>query len=324
MDELAGQFAGIGPVLRAPYRNTYDRPSRSLGAAADRAAAERAARDWRGFDLVHLNKQNLEDGLDLLRAAGLAGRPTVCTVHLTQTARYLEARFAGARDFVARRALLRYPGIFAAVLEKRRAELAQFLGPAGRVVAIPNGVPVPAAAAAPGSRGRFRVVGVGRMVPQKRPLLFLEHAAEIVRQVPGAEVVWVGDGPLAPEWDRAVAAAGMEGKITRAGWRDDVGAFLAEADLFLHVAEYEGLPLAILEAMAAGLPCAVTRNLADELDCLNPGNRWIVGETAWGEVFADRARLAAMGAAARETIRERYSCGAMAAAYEELYRRAGA
>ena len=45
-------------------------------------------------DVVHLNKQNLEDGLDLLRALDRCGLPSVCTIHLTQTARYLRGKLS--------------------------------------------------------------------------------------------------------------------------------------------------------------------------------------------------------------------------------------
>ena len=49
------------------------------------------------------------------------------------------------------------------------------------------------------------------------------------------------------------------------GWQTDVLPYFAAGDLLLHVAEFEGLPFAVIEAMAAGLACAVTRELASEI-----------------------------------------------------------
>ena len=94
MDELCASFAEIGAVTRSPYRNTYDYRGRSLATVLNFAASNRVARQWKALapDVIHLNQQNLEDGLDLLRAAWLAQRPHLTTIHLTQTARYLRAK----------------------------------------------------------------------------------------------------------------------------------------------------------------------------------------------------------------------------------------
>ena len=100
MDELCGRFGKIGTVLRQDYTNTYDRRFRSIASYLDSGAARAASESWKKFapDIVHLNKQNLEDGLDLLRAAGECGLPSVCTIHLTQSAKYLRARTPWIRD----------------------------------------------------------------------------------------------------------------------------------------------------------------------------------------------------------------------------------
>src|SRR5205823_6301315 len=134
MDELAANLGLFARVIRAPYRNTYDRPMRSLATCFNRAESARIAGEWRALepDVVHLNKQNLEDGLDLMRAVRLSALPSMCTIHLTQTARYLRAKVAWLRDRIARAALRRYPGVIVAVQEARRAGLARFVGPGVR------------------------------------------------------------------------------------------------------------------------------------------------------------------------------------------------
>jgi glycosyltransferase involved in cell wall biosynthesis len=333
MDELAHSFAQTGEVHRSEYMNTYDRRGRSLSAFFDRRTARQLAEDWQRIapDIVHVNKQNLEDGLEMLRAAPQSGLPSLATVHLTQSARYLGAQFALLRDAVARRALSSYPGMLVTVLEERRRDLDQFLGTSS-CRTVQNGVPLLDLTTRAAARTRRRpelgvdeatllVIAVGRMVPQKRPLLFLEHAARLHRERTKVRCLWIGDGVLSKEWDRAVAERGLNGVVQRLPWQSDPSSFLLAADLFLHVAEFEGLPLAVLEAMSAGLPCAITANLRTEMPFLNDSNSIAVDDDgAWIAALADRERLACLGTAARQLAEERFSFDTMAGGYEALYR----
>src|SRR5882762_5112973 len=93
MDELAASLAGIGKVVRAPYRNFYDHRTRILATAFNRNTSRRIAALWQALhpNVVHVNKQNLEDGLDLLCAANLLPIKTLCTIHITQSAKFLGA-----------------------------------------------------------------------------------------------------------------------------------------------------------------------------------------------------------------------------------------
>ena len=336
MDELAAAFAGIGEVHRSDYVNTYDRRGRSLASWLDGATARRAAEQWRALapDVIHLNKQNLEDGLDLVAAASRCGLPSLCMIHITQTARYLRAVLAGPRDFVSRRALRAFPGMFATTPESRVRDLAEFLGDGARVRMVPNGVPIPETAKLAAARqpkraelgiadGELLCVAVGRMVPQKRPLLFLEIAERIHRSLPHTRFLWVGDGALTGEWDAWVAARNLGHAIRRLPWQSDAAGLLAAADVFLHVAEFEGLAFAILEALAAGLPCAITPNLLAEMPFLDAANSIAIDDgDAWMHTLRDPARLSAIGRAARRLAEDRFSFARMAEDYEVLYRQA--
>jgi glycosyltransferase involved in cell wall biosynthesis len=158
------------------------------------------------------------------------------------------------------------------------------------------------------------------MVPQKRPITFLEYATRILERLPHARFVWVGDGKLAPEWDRWVAQRQLGNVIHRLPWRENVRDVLFAADAFLHVAEYEGLPLAILEALSAGLPCAISPNLLREMPFLNETNSVAIDEKgAWAEILTDPAELAMRGKRARQLAGEQFSFDIMAARYETLY-----
>ena len=324
MDELASAFAEIGNVLRSKYVNTYDRRGRSLAGWLDGSTARRVAAEWQVHrpDVIHLNKQNLEDGLDLVEAAALSALPGLCMIHVTQSARYLRALFAGPRDWVARRVLRKFPGLLVTTPESRVRDLGEFLGDGSRVRMVPNGVPIPEAG---GQRaeGDLLCVAVGRMVPQKRPMLFLQLAERIYRELPAARFLWVGDGSLCGAWDEWVKQRDLGKVITRLPWRKDVPALLSTADVFLHVAAFEGLAFAILEALAAGLPCAITPNLLAEMPFLDGTNSIAIDEDgAWLQVLRDRERLRAIGLNARRLAEEKFSFDRMAAGYEALYREA--
>jgi glycosyltransferase involved in cell wall biosynthesis len=334
MDELAEKCSHFARVIRANYRNTYDHLGRSLSTRFNWLTSRRIAEEWKGLDpdIIHLNKQNLEDGLDLLRAARHCAMPSICTIHLTQNARYLGAKAARLRNWIARNALCKYGGTIVAVQETRRAALEEFVGRCARTRAIFNGVPLPDSEELRSLREAKRlelglnnddllVLGLGRLVEQKRPSVFLELARKLNGQLPMTKFLWVGDGKFSQQWDEWVARAKLGDVISRTGWQFGVLPFLAAADLLLHVAKYEGLPLAIIEAMAARVPCAVTSDLAREFPLFDAKNVLFVDNgLPFVEKLRDRGALATIASNARQLVEDRLSLEAMTASYEQLYR----
>lgn len=333
MDELANSFSAFGTVQRTRYHDIHASYGHSVASHLNYWTAARSAWEWRysRADFLHINKQTLEDGLDLLRAARLSGVPNLCTIHLTQSAKDQRSRFAGVRDCLAKHALRVYPGLLVAVLERRRRDLLDFLGPTPRVRLVPNGVPMfdlrqkgPVRSAKREELGfsekKLVFLAMGRMMQQKRPLLFLETAQRIHRTLPEARFVWIGDGPLVPEWDRWVAEHNMSAIVHRIPWQLDVLPFLFSADIFLHVAEFEGLPLGLLEAMSAGLPVMLTSNLLGEMPFLHRGDA-LCFEDSEEEILAlrSRERLQSIGLSGRRLAEAEFSFGKMAESYEMLY-----
>jgi glycosyltransferase involved in cell wall biosynthesis len=108
--------------------------------------------------------------------------------------------------------------------------------------------------------------------------------------------------------------------VHRLPWQSDVQRLLLAADVFLHVAEFEGLPLAILEAMSAGLPCAITSNLLEEMPFFDKTNALsIEPDNAWLAMLSKHDRLCELGRTARELVEKEFSYETMAERYEVLY-----
>src|SRR5262249_15154619 len=169
-------------------------------------------------------------------------------------------------------------------------------------------------------KGDFLVLGVGRLVAQKRPFLFLDTAMKLHKRVPNARFLWIGDGNLVPQWKNAITRALLEGIISTTGWQANVLPYLLAGDLLLHAAEFEGLPLAVIEAMAAGLACAVTRDLASEMPFFNEDNVLFIDDI---EHLAEQLRnpllLANIVRGGRRLIEDKLDLNKMAESYERLY-----
>ena len=152
------------------------------------------------------------------------------------------------------------------------------------------------------------------------PFEFLKIAQKLRVHFPAAKFLWVGDGALLAPWKDWVAREKLESVISCAGWQADALPFLAAGDLLLHVAEYEGLPLAIIEAMATGLPCAVTRNFASEIELFDESNVIFFDQPEnLAEKLKDSIAMAGVAEKAHRLVRNQLSLENMINAYEQLY-----
>src|SRR5437660_12574681 len=108
--------------------------------------------------------------------------------------------------------------------------------------------------------------------------------------------------------------------MSRVGCRWAVISLLFAGDLLLHVARYEGLPLAVAEAMAAKVACAVTRDLAQELPLLDENNVLFVDDLpGLLKSLQDPMRLKAIAAQGRKLAEKELSLRKMVASYERVY-----
>jgi glycosyltransferase involved in cell wall biosynthesis len=114
------------------------------------------------------------------------------------------------------------------------------------------------------------VVGhVGNFYPVKNHDLLISTFAEINRRHPNSALLLVGDGPLRPHIEERVAALGLTDRVIFAGPRSDVPRLLTGAvDIFMFPSLFEGLPIAVIEAQAAGLPILLSDRVSAEVDIL--------------------------------------------------------
>jgi glycosyltransferase involved in cell wall biosynthesis len=167
------------------------------------------------------------------------------------------------------------------------------------------------------------VVGaVGRLTYQKAPEDFVAAVAALDRaDVTG---VWVGGGELADQVDALASAAGRQ--VVLAGERADVPELLPAFDVFALPSRYEGLPTAVAEAMACGVPVVATAVNA-VADLVEPGVTGMLVPPARPELMADAIRYvidspaesARMVAAARARVGGRYGIRALARALAAAY-----
>jgi glycosyltransferase involved in cell wall biosynthesis len=182
-----------------------------------------------------------------------------------------------------------------------------------RSTVIPNAVDVAAALPRNGAaRSRVEIVSVGRLAEQKNfPALIA--AASLLP--PGrAHVCVLGDGPQRPLLDRLIADAGLEQTVDLHGEVSDVRPFLAGADVFVLSTHFEGMPISLLEAMAASLPIVASDvNGLDEVvidgttGFLVPPDDPAALAAALRRLIDDPVKRRAFGQAAHERALERFS-----------------
>lgn len=137
------------------------------------------------------------------------------------------------------------------------------------VEVVVQGIDLGAAQSGPAARAEARrmlglgadeaVVGtVGNFTAKKDQAMLLTAFATVVASCPGARLVLVGGGPLEGELRSCAARLGISSSVCFAGVRPDVVQLLPAFDVFALSSRYEGLPIALLEALASGLPVVAT------------------------------------------------------------------
>jgi glycosyltransferase involved in cell wall biosynthesis len=170
------------------------------------------------------------------------------------------------------------------------------------------------------------VLSVARLQPAKGIDDLVEAAARLRERLPGLRVAVAGSGPQEEELRARIERAGLSEAFRLLGTRSDVGSLLAAADAFCLPSRHEGLPISLLEAMQAGLPCVATRvggipGLVDDgVDALlvEPADADGLAE-ALARVLSDHELAVQLGQRGQALVRRRYNVAAAAASYADIY-----
>lgn len=204
-----------------------------------------------------------------------------------------------------------------------------------KISIIPNGVDAPffqeVAPMAPVASSRpFRILTVGRLSPQKRMDILLEAVAMLKTQNPSCPVqLWiVGDGPLRTKLEEQAKALGIAADVSFFGWQnqENLRNFYSSADIFVLSSAYEGMPLVLLEAMAAGLPVVASKVSGTE-EVIRHGENGFLVPTCNSRILSEKITTLIFDDRLRETFSKaslasvgRYNWRDAAASYLELCR----
>jgi len=250
-EELARQAEKRGlTVERIQCRGRWDRQS---------IRAIRETLRSRNIDLLHTHGYKA-DIYGYLAARGLR-IPIVGTCHLW-TRETPAVRFYDFLSSLFLRRFDRVVGVSEAIAESlRRSGIRQ-----SKISVIDNGIDLSVfsgaratLAAEIGKRQRLLVGTVGRLVEQKGLVYFLQAAREVLLEFPDALFVVVGDGPDREKLERHAGELGIQQSVVFTGKYIDMPGAYASLDVFVLASIDEGMPMAVLEALASSRPVVATR-----------------------------------------------------------------
>lgn len=276
------------------------------------------------IDVVHANSPNTALAARLAR--GLQGPPVLTTAHGSWRP-WTKPLVARLFDWGSDRVM----GCSEALT---RDLVIHGLDP-GKAVTVHNGIPFRDEAPEPGWRPAARrelglsdaepvVLAVARLSVEKGLSILIQAMPEVWKQHPGAWLLIAGDGPEREALEAQAAVLG--GRIRFLGLRSDVPRLLAAADAFALPSLTEGLPLALAEAMGAGVP-AVASEVGGVPELIRDGESGMLVPPGDPGMLAARitlllseaSRASAMARAGRERVRAEFTLERMLGRFEALY-----
>lgn len=277
-----------------------------------------------GVALLHVHAGIGWEGHDLVRHGKAAGLPVVRTEHLP----YL---LTSPVQQAAYRAMLHSVDARIAVSQAVRDSHVGQGG--GSQTVVRNGIAHrPAVSLAAELRATLGLLAddtiiltVARLTPQKGHDVLVAAAPAVLAGNPKAKFVLVGNGPEQANIEAAIARLGLTDRFILPGHREDIADLMAIADVFVLPSHFEGLPLAVLEAMAASVPVVAT-TIGGTIEAIGDAHPFLVPP---GDVEAlvsailqataepETAHAATVAAAARHA--EHFTAARMAAQTAEVY-----
>lgn len=324
---LVDQARALGvPVHLIPFDKRFrPGPAREVARLVER----------RGVDVVHAHGLVATTYCTLARSLFGTRAPLIYHQHGFHHHNYGRAT-VGLRKAAERAVSWRADRIVTASRQDADRVEAWRYAPRERILTIPYGIPEPAptaeqvaaarAAAGLPEHGGGPVVGcIARLHPQKGIDVLLRGAVRLLERVPEATLVIVGTGEIEAELHASAAALGLGDRVRWAGVQPSIP-FLRLFDVAVISSNWEGLPIILLEYMAAGRPI-VTTDADGCIEAVGPAEASIVprGDAAAladaiEHLLRDPARAQALGAAARARYVEQFTLTAMQQRFTTVYR----
>ncbi len=273
-----------------------------------------------------------------LPVAGIWGRIAARVAgvrHVVYTEHNVPQRYAMPTRVLNQRTY-RMNEVVIAVSDEVRRAIEGYANGRPSIVTVQNAVDADALAAVPVDRDAVRrefgfssdtllVTTVGNMTPKKGHTHLLAAAVRVLAAHAGARFLLVGLGPLADSLKADASRLGLEGRFVFAGFRPDAVRLVAASDVFVLSSIHEGLPIALLEAMALGKPSVVTRvggvpEATDETSSVlvRPEDPEALADGISALLASPELRTR-VGAEARLKSRARYGVAQMVHAIEQVY-----
>ncbi|MEA2616126.1 MAG: hypothetical protein QOE72_1909 [Chloroflexota bacterium] len=318
--------ADVSVVEMDALRRGYDSPRREAIALAGLVGILRRGR----FDVVHCHSSKA--GALGRVAAALVGLPSVYSPHcfgfVGEVGRLRRSAVAGAERILGRAT----SAIICACHDERRRALDAGVAPPARLRVVYHGCSPCPSPEIDGDLARFRgdgllVVAVTALRSQKRIDVLIDAAPRLLREVSDARIAVVGNGPVRDQLVARAAGLGLldGGRFTFLPFRPPSARFLHAADLFVLPSAWEGLPIALLEALACGRAQVATNVggnpevVTSETGILVPSGDPGALATALAELLRDDRRRRRAEAAARRRHRELFLLDRMVAETAGVY-----
>jgi glycosyltransferase involved in cell wall biosynthesis len=281
-----------------------------------------------GFSLLHVHSPVAGGLLWPSLAARMARAKTIVTYHQVQPWRMpLKTR---AMNRLTHAWLVAKTLAVSPAVERTLRHNAGLAACGSEIVA--NGIELESAQSAPASfpllhHGRVRLGYFGRLSPEKGLACLLRAIAMVRDSQTPVHLFLAGDGPQKRQLEKVAADLDVHDCVTFLGFRDDARGLMSTMDVIVHVPEYEGFGLVLLEAMAAARPLIVNDAPGGMTDLVEDGVNGIVVPAGSPERLAsaitrladDEAGRQQLGANGYRICSERYSAAAFAKRVEHVY-----
>src|SRR5581483_1042037 len=291
---------------------------------ADWHALRTLRRLIRDQEITLIHSHNYKSNLYAYLATYRGKLPLVATCHnWTRSTKSL--RMYAALDHFLLRGFDRVVAVSDLVAENLRHSRL----PADRISVIPNGIEVRdfeavPAALHPKEDDQIAIGAVCRLTPEKGVPDLLFVAKALMDRHPRVRLVIAGDGPDRHQFETLAGELGIAAKVKFLGFQSDMPAIYASMDIFVLPSWNEGMPMSVLEAMAAAKPIvasrvgAIPKLVSNEAGILiEPGDRNAL-QTALEKLIADKDLRLAMGKAGRQSVAATFGIQKMTEAYLQV------